>query len=180
MKKILVVFLGGAIFTSCNSSNTPANEATKDSSATMASAPKMDYPYTIDHPDNWEMGSTQNSMVALSALKAYENGNVDESLKSFGDSVQIQFDGLDTKLSNDSLKSMFTRERRNFKSMNIKMDDWESVVSKDKKDEWVTLWYRQKWEDSKGKMDSADVINDLKMKDGKIIRLDEYTRKLHQ
>ncbi len=180
MKKILVVFLGGAIFTSCNSGNTPANEATKDSSATMASTPKMDYPYTIDHPDNWEMGSTQNSMVALSALKAYEKGNVDESLKSFGDSVQIQFDGLDTKLSNDSLKSMFTRERRNFKSMNIKMDDWESVVSKDKKDEWVTLWYRQKWEDSKGKMDSADVINDLKMKDGKIIRLDEYTRKLHQ
>jgi hypothetical protein len=59
------------------------------------------------------------------------------------------------------------------------MDDWESVISKDKKDEWVTLWYRQKWEDNKGKSDSSDIVNDLKMKDGKIIRLDEYTRKLH-
>ncbi len=63
--------------------------------------------------------------------------------------------------------------------MNIKMDDWESVTSKDKKDEWVTMWYRQRWEDNKGIKDSVDVVNDLKMKDGKIIRLDEYTRKLH-
>lgn len=180
MKKVFLILLGGVVFTSCNNKGTSANEATTDTSGTTAVAQKMDYPYTIDHPDNWEMGSNQNTMVALSALKAYEKGNVDESLKNFGDSVQIQFDGLDTKLSNDSLKAFFAKGRSGFKSMDIKMDDWESVVSKDKKDEWVTLWYRQKWEDAKGKMDSADVINDLKMKDGKIVRLDEYTRKLHQ
>ena len=63
--------------------------------------------------------------------------------------------------------------------MNVKMDDWESVSSNDKKEEWVTLWYRQSWEDTKGKKDSADIIDDMNIKNGKIIRLDEYTRKLH-
>ncbi len=63
--------------------------------------------------------------------------------------------------------------------MEVKMQDWESVISKDKKQEWVTLWYTQKWEDMKGKKDSADIINDINIKNGKIVRLDEYTRKLH-
>jgi hypothetical protein len=179
MKKVFLILMGGVVIASCNNKSSSANEATTDTSGTAAVAQKMDYPYTIDHPDNWEIGSNQNTMTALSALKAYEKGNVDESLKYFGDSVRVQFDGLDTKLSNDSLKTMFTKSRADYKSMNVKMDDWISVISKDKKDEWVTLWYRQKWEDAKGKQDSADIINDIKFKDGKIIRLDEYTRKLH-
>ncbi|MEO6905894.1 MAG: hypothetical protein ABI148_06005, partial [Ginsengibacter sp.] len=65
------------------------------------------------------------------------------------------------------------------KNWKIKMQDWESVISNDKKDEYVTLWYRQYSENMKGVKDSTDIINDLKMKDGKIIGLDEYTRKLH-
>ena len=45
--------------------------------------------------------------------------------------------------------------------------------------EYVTLWYREYSKDAKGAKDSIDVVNDLKMKDGKIIGLDEYLRKLH-
>ncbi len=183
MKKMKLLFLTAIVLASCNNAGTETKEAMKDSTAkdsTMAApAVAMNYPYTIDHPDNWEMGSTANTMVALSALKAFENGNVAESMKYFGDSTHIQFDGLDKTMSNDSLKAMFTAWRSGIKSMEIKMDDWESVISKDKKDEWVTFWYREKWEDTKGKKDSADYINDLKIKDGKIVRLDEYTRKLH-
>ncbi len=48
--------------------------------------------------------------------------------------------------------------------MNVKMGDWESVVSKDGKEEWVTMWYKQIWEDNKGKKDSADYIDDLRLK----------------
>jgi hypothetical protein len=171
MKKLILIFLGGMIFTSCNNKGTSTNEAATDTTSSTVSSEKMSYPYTIDHPDNWKIGSTQNTMNALMALKAYENGNVDES--------RVQFDGLDKTMPNDSLKAMFTQSRGGIKSMQIKMDDWESVISKDKKDEWVTFWYRQKWEDMKGNKDSADIINDLKMQNGKIIRLDEYTRKLH-
>lgn len=179
MKKLVLFFLTGIIISSCNDQGSASKEVVKDSASAEPVAPKMNYPYTIDQPDNWEMGSPDNTMVALSALKAFENGNVAESMKYFGDSIHLQFDGFDKTLSADSAKAMFTSLRSGYKSMDVKMNDWESVISKDKKEEWVTIWYRQKWEDTKGKKDSADFIDDLKLKDGKIVRLDEYTRKLH-
>jgi hypothetical protein len=179
MKRLILFLLTGIAF-SCNNEGTTTKEATKDSAATTTTpATTVNYPYTIEHPDYWEVGSTANTMVALNALKSFENGNVAESIKNFGDSVHLQFDGMDKKISSDSLKTLFTNLRSNYKSMNVKMNDWESVVSKDKKEEWVTVWYRQKWEDMKGKTDSADFIDDLQLKDGKIVRLSEYTRKLH-
>ena len=180
MKKMILFFLAGIAFSSCNNQGTETKEATKDSTTTAAAEPAtLNYPYTIDHPDYWEMGTNQNTMVALGALKAFENGNIPETMKYFGDSVQLQFDGLDKTLPADSLQAMFTNMRNGYKSINVKMNDWESVISKDKKQEWVTLWYREKWEDTKGKTDSLDIIDDLKLKDGKIVRLDEYSRKLH-
>ena len=178
MKKLMVFFLTAIAFAACENSGTETKEAIKDSTVT-APATAMNYPYTIDHPDNWDRGSNENTMAALIALKAFENGNIDESMKYFGDSVQVQFDGLDKTMSNDSLKVMFASFRSGMKNLEVRMDDWESVISKDKTKEWVTCWYRQKWEDANGKADSADFVNDLQLKNGKIVRLDEYTRKLH-
>ena len=183
MKKLALFFFAGIAFSSCNDQGAKTKEVVKDSTSvttTTTPAPAaMNYPYTIKQPDNWESGSPENTMVALSALKDFENGKVAESMTYFGDSVHLQFDGLDKTMPSDSLKALFTTFRNEMKSMEIRMDDWESVISKDKKEEWVTLWYRQKWENIKGKKDSADFVDDLKIRDGKIIRLDEYTRKLH-
>jgi hypothetical protein len=84
MKKMMLFFLAAIAFTSCNNAGTETKEAVKDSTALAPPAPvAMNYPYTIDHPDNWDMGSTANTMVGLSALKAFENGNVAESMKYF-------------------------------------------------------------------------------------------------
>jgi hypothetical protein len=177
MKKLTFFFLT-AMACSCNNMQTPPKEPAKDSAATTTATP-VNYPYTIEHPDNWEVGNTANTMTSLSALKAWEDGKLDESLTYFGDSVRVQFDGLDKKMSHDSLKVLLTGARNNYKSIKVKMYDWESVVSKDKTEEWVTLWYSQAWETAKGVKDSADVIDDLQLKNGKIVRLSEYTRKLH-
>jgi hypothetical protein len=158
---------------------TPPKDATKDSTTAAPTATPVNYAYTIEHPDNWEVGSTANTAVALNALKAWEDGKLDESLKYFGDSVRLQFDGLNKKLSNDTVKVILTNARNNYKTVKVKMYDWESVISKDKSEEWVTVWYTQSWETNKGVKDSVDVINDLQLKNGKIVRLSEYTRKLH-
>ena len=178
MKKMTVLLFATIAFASCNNEKTENKEAMKDSTAASPAA-AMNYPYTIEHPDYWEMGSTENTMVALSALKTFESGNVNEAMKYFGDSIQFKFDGMDKTMPADSAKAFFTTIRNGYKSLTVKMSDWESVISKDKNQEWVTLWYTQKWEDTKGKIDSADFIDDVKIKNGKIVRLDEYTRKLH-
>lgn len=177
MKKLTLLLFTGIVF-SCNNVDTTSKDATKDSPA-IATASALNYPYTIEHPDNWEIGSATNTMIALSSLKAWEEGNMDESLKYFGDSVRVEFDGIDKKMSRDSLRTMLTGGRNAYKALKVKMDDWESVIAKDKSEEWVTIWYTETFETTAGVNDSSAVINDLQLKDGKIIRLSEYTRKLH-
>lgn len=177
MRKLTLFFLV-AIVCACNN-ETASKEATKDSATAATPKPAGDYPYSIDHPDNWEIGGTANTMTALKALKSWEERKMDESVTYFADSVKIEFDGLNKKMSNDSLKAMFTRGASDYKMVKVNMKDWESVVSKDKSEEWVTLWYTQNWEMKNGTTDSVAVVNDVEFKNGKIIRLAEYTRKLN-
>lgn len=179
MKRMLFVVLIVIAF-SCNNGGTSSTETKKDDAASTSTAESTpNYPYTIQHPDNWDIGSKANTMTALSALKAWEQGKMDESISYFADSVRAQFDALDKKMPNDSLKAMFSGLWNTYKTIHIEMNDWESVISKDKSEEWVTLWYKQHTEMKNGVKDSASIINDIQLKNGKIIQLVEYTRKLH-
>jgi len=116
---------------------------------------------------------------ALKALKAWELGKMDEAIQYFADTVQVQFDALDKKMPKDSLKKFLTAGWNYNKNVKIKVSDYESVESTDKTQEWVTMWYRQYTENKNGVKDSIEIVNDAQFKNGKMVRLDEYTRKLH-
>lgn len=171
MKKLTILLLAVSAIACNNASTNTKADAAKD-------AP-VKYAYTIDHPDNWEIGSQANTALALNALKLWEDSKMDECVKNFGDSTKVSFDALDKKLGRDSLKAMFIGARNNYKNLSISMKDWESVISKDKKEAWVTVWYVQKFDDSKGGKDSVSIVNDMEIKNGKIVQLVEYTRKFH-
>lgn len=171
MRKMLILCLLVYISISCN--NPAGKETAKTDSAGTA---KPVYAYTINKPDNWDMGSSQNTAVALNALKAFENNKIDESLGYFADTVLWKSDHMEGKYSKDSLKAMFVGAWNGMASTKIDMHDFESVISKDKKDEYVTMWYVQTTTDKKGKTDSVAVINDLKISNGKITELDEAIR----
>jgi len=172
MRKAFIICLLVYICVSCNN---PADKTTAKTDSTGA-APA--YAYKIDKPDNWEMGDSKNTALVLASLKAFENNKIDESLTNFADTVIWRANDTDGKFSKDSLKAMFTAAWKQMKSTKIDMDDFESVISKDKKDEWVTLWYKQTTTDAKGKTDSVAVVNDLKIVNGKIAVLNEATRTL--
>ena len=176
MKKIIFLSLIISSFASCKDNTSTAKTDSKDSTATTATD-TMKYPYTIQNPDAWVPGDRQNTLNVLKSLKAYETGNIDKCVTYFGDSVRVRFDELDTKISNDSLKAMFKQQRAMNKSVKIDMGDWESVKNKVSSDEYVSLWYKQIWEDNNGKKDSVSVMDDLKIEKGKIVQLDEKTRK---
>ncbi|MEO7309440.1 MAG: hypothetical protein ABIX01_03505 [Chitinophagaceae bacterium] len=153
----------------------------KETTSTAASndsiPAKMDYAYTIEHDaDNWSPGDLKHVQTVLAGLKAYETGDIAGCVKTFGDSVDLKFSGWEAKLSNDSLKAYFTKNRAESKNITIKMDDWESVISKDKKTEFVSLWYKETMTDLKGKTDSMEVMDDLKIAGGKIVSLNEKER----
>lgn len=153
----------------------------KDEAATepkpMVQAENITYAYTIKHDaDYWDKGSQQNVALVLNALKAFENGNIEECVKYFADSVTFRRDYVDRKYSKDSLGAEFESYRNSLASLHIEMLDWETVISKDKKFEWVGLWYKEKWTDKEGKSDSAYMMDDVRVENGKIVELDEKSR----
>jgi hypothetical protein len=182
MKKFLLFSCVALFAFGCN--NEGAKDAgngdtTKMDGTKMADAKLPEMPFPLDHPyDNWQIGDPQHAVTVMASLKAYTAGDMDAAIAAFGDSVRIGFNNLQAKLSKDSLKAMFTQGRAMFGSNTIKMDDWESVISADKKSEWVTLWYKEYVTDKKGNIDSMSVVDDAKIENGKIVVLDQKTQKL--
>jgi len=158
----------------CNNAATNEAKPADSTIATTAAAPKTEYPYTLKEPyANWQPGDQQHAVNVMKALQAFEKGDVSACIAYFADSVVLRFDYLDTKLSKDSLQKFFTAQRNGYASMEVTMSDWESVISENKKAEYVTMWYKEKWVDKKGKADSIRVVDDCKIVNGKIAELDE-------
>ena len=171
MRKLITLCFIMYVVSSCS---TPTEKTSEKTAA--ADSSKTELVYTVKKPDNWDMGNTKNVAVAFNALKAFQDHKIDESLGFFGDSVLWKGDYMDAKLSKDSLRSIFNAIWGETSAIKIDMHDFESVISKDKKDEFVTIWYYQTTTDKKGKIDSIGIINDMKIVNGKIVELDEYTR----
>ena len=135
------------------------------------------YPYTIKHPDYWMIDTSHaNTMVALTALKSYETMDTATMKKCFADSIDFKHNGGEFKGTVGQFAKMAIDMAKSVKNTKIDMKDWEAVVSNDKKEEWVTLWYTQKWTDAKGVTDSVELVNDMQFKNGKIAKLNEYLR----
>lgn len=175
MKRFLFIgCIAIAAVTGCNDQPKETAATTTATDSITPVAPALNYPYDIGRPyADWQPGNKQHALSVMTALKAYENGDIANSLTYFGDSVEVRFDYFSAKLSNDSLKKMFTKQRGDYSKITVHMGDWESVISADKKEEYVTLWYKEVFTDKKGKTDSLSVVDDAKIVNGKIVKLDE-------
>jgi len=171
MKRVFFITGIALLAISCNNKT----ESKSGDSNMASSSEKVEYAYLpMDHqPDNWDRGDQKNVAIVLNSLKAWADGNIDECLKYFGDSVNIAWDGVDKKVSKDTLRAWFKHDY----TVQIKMDDYESVTSKDKKNNWVSLWYNEIHTDKNGNVDSVFNMDDLKVDNGKIVVLDQKTRK---
>ena len=183
MKKLLVICAAATLAWGCTnnaeSTDAKAGDTTKMGESKMADVKLPEMAYSLDRPySNWQTGDPQHAANVMKGLKAFENGDINSCIESFGDSVRVGFDYYQAKLSKDSLKTTLAHQRAMYKSIKIKMDDWESVISADKKEEWVTLWYHQYQTDTKGNTDSLGVVDDLKIMNGKIVVLDEKMQHL--
>ncbi len=154
--------------------------ACKPKPSTDAVASKTDsvaYPYTIKHPDQWVADTSHaNTLTCLKALKSFENNDTTEMKKYLADSIKANFDGSAFKGTSKQFIAMAKGMRDTYKTLSVKMQDWEAVTSKVDKDQWVTLWYKQTITDLKGKTDSIELINDFQLKNGVITTLNEYVR----
>ena len=177
MKKLLIFTCASFFAIGCSNQATVKEDT--PAVATTDSTEKIDYAYLPEghSPDYWDRGDQKKVAMVLKSLKAFETGHIDECLAPFADSISWSFDGFDKKISKDTLAAMFKDAWKNMSSMKVYMDDYEAVISKDKKEEFVTLWYKQVTTDKKGKVDSIACVDDLKIENGKITLLDEKSRK---
>jgi hypothetical protein len=176
MKKTILFVSIAAFLFACNSSDTKTAEHT-GSETKVASMSTNELAYPVKDWGNWQPGSIENLKTALQALKDFETGNVDACVNAFADSVKLSFDDMEGTFSKDSVLKMFGTDRKNLKVLEITMDDYETVKSKDGKQEYVSMWYKQKWQDQKGKWDSVICMDDMKFVNGKIASIDEKRRK---
>jgi hypothetical protein len=179
MKKTLLLACVVVAISSCNSNQPAANTATAAPVADTTVAEKIDYAYLpAGHvPDYWDRGDQKNIALVLKSLKAFENGNVDESLSAFADTLYWTADGINGKYSKADMKKIFTDVWSKVSAMKIAMEDYEAVVSKDKKENYVSLWYKHTTTYKSGKVDSTFTMDDLRIENGKITVLDEKSRK---
>lgn len=175
MKQFIVIFCLGIALASCNNADKDKKES-EPVEVKEAPVAEVKLPFPLQKPyRNWQMGSNENVVASMNALKAWVDKDFTALAALTGDSVEVNFDYLNATMSRDSVMKMFTASRAMYNDLIITMYDYESVISADKKDEWVTLWYKQNWKNDKGVADSLSVTNDIKMKNGKMIELDEKT-----
>ena len=136
--KNVFIYLGVLLFAvACNQKEKAASET--------ATATK-DYPYELKTPyKNWQTGNPENALIVLKMIKAWETKNAAESASYFADTVDFSLDMFQDRLPKDSIQAFLESGYVNYASnLKVTMQDWESVISEDKKDEWVTVWYKQK------------------------------------
>lgn len=179
MKQLTAILCLVFALVACNNTQEKTTETSTTDAAPAAA--EVTLPYSLAMPyNNWSIGSNENVAAAMNGLKAFVDNDFTALAATMGDSIVLDFDQFQAKLSKDSAMKFFTTARASYKDITIAMDDYVSVISADKKHEWVTLWYKQSWTDPKGGKDSMNVINDIKLSNGKMVALHEKSSRFQK
>jgi hypothetical protein len=173
MKKYFLFIFSSVVLFACNS-----NEPKKEESKTDSTAKKevLNYPYTAKYSLNWQPGDEKNAVVVLNSIKKYMDGDIKGAFSYFADSITFIADKFLFVGKKDSLEAVMTPMRAQSSSMSFQPDTWLTAYYPDKNDTWVTVWGVQKWTLKNGAKDSFYIAEDVKLKDGKILEIDEKFR----
>ncbi|WP_316808022.1 hypothetical protein [Pedobacter agri] len=169
MKAISSLFLIALGFAACQNHDVKTTNT--------ASADTTNYPYVFKKVQGWEMNKdTKNSLTALRVIKSFEKMDTSAMGKLLHDSVWFNLDGYKFKGTKSEFLNQIQGEFAKMSSFKIEMEDMESVINKDQTEEWVSLWYKQVTTTKDGQVDTIQLYNDFKLKDGKILGLSEYVQ----
>jgi hypothetical protein len=169
MKQLLPLLILSVVLFSCKqkAANQPSQSDT---------TAKLNYPFKPTYSNNWEKGDEKNALIVLNCLKKYDDGDVKGCAESFADTAIFISDGFYFKGKRDSLMTIMAGVRAGMTTVSKEMESWLTTYYPDKKDTWVSLWYVEKWTDLKGKRDSLYYVDDVLLKNGKIVSYDEKVR----
>jgi len=182
MKKMLIILLPVFLIFSCSDKKAESETVTGDSVVTTnnndRSGENLNLPYTVAKTPDWERGDNNNVAIAMNTLRAFEVNDMAGIGQYLADSIEFYIDNISFEGSRDSLIKMFTGYRNSMDTLHVKMLDYESVKSKNRGEEWVGLWYIETTKQKGGKLDSAMVMDDIKIVNGKVALIDSKMRRM--
>jgi hypothetical protein len=168
MRKIFyllaLVVAGTALLASCKSGSSN-NAAAGDTKTDSVALPyKATYSSSFTAPD-----SAKYVQAVLQSYKDWEDNKLSNAPAYFADTIGIDFsNGNKIKLQRDSAIHVFQKYRDSLSSSVISVIAVTGLRSTDKKEDWVSVWYKQTDTHKSGKIDSV-FYNDVNhIKNGKI------------
>lgn len=175
MKRATIVLFSLALFFVACKEEKP-KEADPTALALRSEGKKLELPYQLTRIPDWEIGDDKNVPVAMNVLKCYEVKDFVSINNYLADTVEFRAVLGHFKGSRKEFVNFLKGQRNNRLDVAIEMNDYESVKSKSRGEEWVSLWYTEVVTDRTGKSDSAQVMDDYKMVNGKVALIDSKVR----
>ena len=164
-----------AFLAACNSTQPKEAEAVKPSTDSVM--PEIHSPYNISYSSRFAIDDPKNAETILTLWKDYEEGNLSAHKELFADSVQMYFaNGFALHAGRDSILAMAQQHRSTFTKVVDRVEAVTALKSTDKNENWVLIWGMETTTDKNGKVDSVNLQETWRLKDGKVNLLFQYSQ----
>lgn len=170
MKKNHFITLLACTILSCNSSTEEASKVNNDSTPPATETPTVTMPYTATYSSDWAIGNQENVKTVLELYKAFEENRIDEFDKYLADTVVSQsYDAKHEVLSKADVIKELKEFRNTFDSVSEEFVSFVPLHSKDKNEDWVGTWMKEKVVRKNGTRDSTYYMETWRFKDNKLV-----------
>ena len=181
MKKMLLIFMGTALFSACNN-DTKSTETKTAGDSTTAVTTTAALPYTPSYSSSFKMGNDDYSkMIVQGSWKDWENNTMDNMKSWVADTIVVFHSDNSMVKGVDSLQARWKRGRAEYTTVIDTLNAVVPLYSTDKNENWVLVWATEINTDTKGKTDTEAIMETWRInKDGKadlLYQYDRHTRK---
>ena len=162
MKKIIYLFAGVCMFSSCN------EKKAEDTPVAETKVPPV-FAYPVRYTD-WEIGNPDNIKTVIDFYYAWDHKDANKVAGLFADTVRLRIptDREEIVVPNNQVNAKLAANRGMYDSTSNDIISAVSLHDKQSNEDWVMITTYNKWVNKDGKRDSVLYADSWQMKGGKI------------
>ena len=179
MLKSIFFFALAGLLASCThtSDEVPAVAAVKEETPPAVAAPAVELPFKATYSSDWSIGDPKYLKIALDFYKALAADSIGEMAEYAEDSIQFRaFDDRAVKVHRVEMIARAKAFRARFKSLDEEFVAFVCLHSKDKDEDWVSLWISEKGVLTNGKTESTKYQENWRFRNGKVYYVADFAR----
>lgn len=173
MKRIIFTVVITVAVAACNA---PSSHATTGTSTTNDT---LTYPFKATYSSNITVpGSPLIAQKVLQVWKMFETMDIQAMKPYFADSVHYDdANGMHFYGKAEQLLSYAKGDIDGLDSMRFDISMWQSAHINDRNEDWVNIWATERRYPKKGMPTASLMQENWQVKDGKVVRFNQYTAK---